>query len=121
VLRDRKIPRVVWFEDTLHYYGIPTVVFDLYILVPDIDTAADCLVKAGWLVDTQGRPTIGNAYVDLPQRRLVCPDGHTKSVLLPAVDWNQKIIVLIPEALKLAKPLWIKPSNLLPASTSYCN
>ncbi|OJJ41820.1 hypothetical protein ASPWEDRAFT_99066 [Aspergillus wentii DTO 134E9] len=90
VFSDNNIPYVVWFEDALHYHGVPTVVFDLFILVPDIDidVAADCLVKSGWIVDTERPHRIGNAIVDLPQRPVISPDRHTRTVLLPAADWK---------------------------------
>ncbi|KOC14145.1 hypothetical protein AFLA70_181g002231 [Aspergillus flavus AF70] len=42
-----QVPHAIWFEDALVHYGVPTVVFDLYILVPDNDVAADLLAKAG--------------------------------------------------------------------------
>lgn len=65
VLFDNHIPHAVWFEDALVHYGVPTVVFDLYILVPDIDLAANLLAKAGWTFDMQRPFRIGNAEVDL--------------------------------------------------------
>ncbi|KAF7616199.1 hypothetical protein AFLA_009697 [Aspergillus flavus NRRL3357] len=86
-----QIPHAIWFEDALVHYGVPTVVFDLYILVPDIDVAADLLAKAGWTFDMQKPHLIGNAKVDLvtfPQQRLISPDGVTRTVLLPAADWK---------------------------------
>lgn len=86
-----QIPHAIWFEDALVHYGVPTVVFDLYILVPDIGVAADLLAKAGWTFDMQKPHLIGNAKVDLvtfPQQRLISPDGETRTVLLPAADWK---------------------------------
>jgi hypothetical protein len=53
IFNDDELPYVIWFEDALHYYGVPMAVFDLYTLVTDIDIAADCLIKAGCMVDTQ--------------------------------------------------------------------
>lgn len=64
VLSDHKTPYVIWFEDTLHHYGVPTLKFDLYLLVMDLDKAAELLVKAGWVLDTQGPHVIGNAKVE---------------------------------------------------------
>jgi hypothetical protein len=35
--------------------GVPVVVLDLCLLVQDVDIAAECLLKAGWVIDnTQG-------------------------------------------------------------------
>lgn len=86
VLSDHKTPYVIWFEDTLHHYGVPTLKFDLYLLVMDLDKAAELLVKAGWVLDTQGPHVIGNAKVELPQKRLVFPSSKTTTVLLPAQE-----------------------------------
>ncbi|KAG9200070.1 hypothetical protein G6514_007667 [Epicoccum nigrum] len=113
ILREHGIPCVVWFEDAIAFHGVPTVVFDLYILVPDISTAADVLVRAGWKPVQQEKAVIGGAEVEYPQRRLLSatakkkheaymqeiqrplPPGHIHAsdttdytVLLPAADWN---------------------------------
>ena len=86
VLSDKQVPHVIWFEDALFQYGVPTVVFDLYILVEDIDLASEILAMAGWTFDMQGPHRIGNAEVDLdtfPQQRLISPDNHTRTVCSP--------------------------------------
>jgi hypothetical protein len=113
ILREHGIPCVVWFEDAIAHYGVPTVVFDLYILVPDIETAADVLERAGWESVQQEKAMIGVAEVEYPQRRLLStwekkkheaylqkvqrplPPGHIHgpdttdyTVLLRATDWN---------------------------------
>lgn len=66
-MHDHGVPCVVWFEDAIAHYGVPTVVFDLYILVPDISTAADVLAGAGWEPVQQEKAIIGGAEVDYPQ------------------------------------------------------
>lgn len=78
-LKQSAIPSVVWFEDAIGAYGVPTVVFDLYILVPDINTASKALEKHGWssIPLTEGK--IGNAVLDLakyPQRRFAAKSGE---------------------------------------------
>lgn len=115
ILRAQNIPCVVWFEDALRYYGVPTVGFDLYILVPDIETAAQVLTNDGWNLVPQKKGKIGFADVEYPQRRLTppsqylrksellaihsetpqlppppdpSPPGPDTTVLLPAADWN---------------------------------
>lgn len=91
VLFDHQVSHVVWFEDALLHYGVRTAVFDLYILVNDIDLAANVLAQAGWTFDMQNLHRIGNAEVDLlklPQQRLISPDTHTRTILLPATDWK---------------------------------
>ncbi|KAF1973757.1 hypothetical protein BU23DRAFT_639719 [Bimuria novae-zelandiae CBS 107.79] len=87
ILHDHSIPCVVWFEDAIAYYGVPTVLFDLYILVPDIETATQVLIRDGWNLVPQEKGKIGNADVDYPQRH-TSPPGPTTTVLLPAADWN---------------------------------
>lgn len=92
VLSDHQVPHVIWFEDTLHHYGVPTVLFDLYLLVLDVDEAAKLLVKAGWFIDLQGPHKIGSAEVEFPQRRLVLRNSPTITVLLPAQEWKFPLI-----------------------------
>lgn len=115
ILLDHNIPCVVWFEDALAHYGVPTVLFDLYVLVPDIEVATQVLRRDGWNLVSQEKGKIGIADVDSPQRRLTptsedghkaelptlhpctpkhppppdtSPPGPTTTVLLPAADWN---------------------------------
>ena len=65
MLLDHQVPYVIWFEDTLRHYGVPTALFDLYLLIPDLDEAAELLVKPGWVIGSQGPHTIGSAEVEL--------------------------------------------------------
>ncbi|KAF2241870.1 hypothetical protein BU26DRAFT_585467 [Trematosphaeria pertusa] len=127
------MPCVVWFEDAVAYYGAPTVVFDLYVLVSDIETAAQVLIQNGWTLVPQEKGKIGNANVDYAQRRLTPPsqDSHdaelskphphtsippppsTKppgptTTVLPAADWNFNLEEYAPE---IQKP-WSPPSFL---------
>jgi hypothetical protein len=116
ILHSHNLPCVVWFEDAIGYYGVSTVVFDLYILVQDIENAAQVLLQNGWNLVLQEKGRIGNAAVDYPQHRLTPPsqDSHdaelptscpstfnllpplpdtslprpTTTVLLSAADWN---------------------------------
>lgn len=88
VLHDRRVPYVIWFEDALSHFGVPTVVFDLYLLVEDIDRAAKLLIEAGWVVDMENPHKIGNSEVQFPQQRLMSPSRQTKTVILPAADWK---------------------------------
>lgn len=48
LLHDSNIPCIIWCEDAVGYYGVPTVVFNLHILVPDIHKAAKVLTQRGW-------------------------------------------------------------------------
>ncbi|RDW60439.1 uncharacterized protein DSM5745_10897 [Aspergillus mulundensis] len=96
ILGDNEVPYVVWFEDAVLLYGVPTVVFDLYILVPDLGVASRCLIKAGWALDTESPRRIGDAEVDIPQIPLLCPNGATKTVLLLASDWKVSLTASSP-------------------------
>ncbi|KAL4965199.1 uncharacterized protein BDV14DRAFT_208818 [Aspergillus stella-maris] len=89
LLEQNGIPYVVWFEDALHYYGVPTVVFSLCLLVLDMDIAADCLQSLEWVADMQCAPRIGNAEVENPRiLQLQSPSSDTELVLLKASDWK---------------------------------
>nr|POE62242.1 hypothetical protein CFP56_70629 [Quercus suber] len=117
VLRDMGIASVVWFEDALYEYDVPTMLFDLYLLVPNIDTAAQTLERSGWHMIEQQRGRIGNARLNLdqhPQHRLsptrpgrttdhrpesVRPSGIRRSSM-PIADTEQPQVVL------LAAPRW---------------
>lgn len=48
ILNENGVSNAVWFEDALAYYGSDTVVFDLYLLVADIQTATKLPVQAGY-------------------------------------------------------------------------
>lgn len=116
LLNSHNVCCVVWFEDAIGYYGVSTAVFDLYILVQDIEVAAQVLLQHGWNLVLQEKGRIGNAAVDFPQRRLTPPSQESReaelptsylstfnmlppppdkspprpmtTVLLPAADWN---------------------------------
>ena len=64
------------------------MVFDLYILVLDLNIADDYLTKAGWIVDTESPHRIGNAKVETHQLSLISPDSQTKTVFFLASDWK---------------------------------
>ena len=115
LLHESKIPCVVWFEDAIGHYGVPTVVFKLHILVPNIDEATEVLVQRGWTLAAQDPSEIQNAMANRTLRYLMPPKddsaktspndpqgtekqlipqpskdlpGQTTTLLLPAADWN---------------------------------
>jgi hypothetical protein len=101
---------VVWFEDAIGHYGVPTADFDLYLLVSDIDAAAEVLVKRGWTLAK--RQSADYHFLRRhPDFRRCClnspgtddtpkprpwpplppsndPPGPTTTVLLPVSDWK---------------------------------
>ncbi|KAB5530331.1 hypothetical protein GE09DRAFT_974142 [Coniochaeta sp. 2T2.1] len=111
LLQQNGVPSAFWFEDAIAYYGVPTIVFDVFLLVSDIDEAAAVLTESGW-----GPPPtrISDRYHFLNQppplrcRRLVPPDAEagdatasrpsrpafynphspTVTMLLRAADWE---------------------------------
>jgi hypothetical protein len=112
ILSDNNIPCVVWCEDALAHYGVPTVVFSLYLLVPNIDQAAEVLVQRGWHLEDKTQTKFGNAPLRSARHRLTPavdaarkrptwspgmgpppppsnePPGPTTTILLPASEWN---------------------------------
>ncbi|KAK3291781.1 uncharacterized protein B0H64DRAFT_477969 [Chaetomium fimeti] len=48
ILFNAGIPALIWLEDALAYYGVPTMVFELFLLVPDVDAAARVLKSSGY-------------------------------------------------------------------------
>lgn len=48
ILYSAGIPASIWLEDALAYHDVPTLVFELFLLVPDVDAAARVLMSAGY-------------------------------------------------------------------------
>lgn len=83
------IPACVWFEDALSNVGVPTMVFDLFLVVADVELAAQKLMDAGY---QRTEPTLALRPISLFSNRFAPPmqtsdDGTTPLVLLPAEDW----------------------------------
>ena len=92
--------------------GVPTVGFNLHILVPDIDRAAKVLTQRGWLLEDAAQSKFGNIPLHSTHWRLSpppdliretpgwsdetkpppppsqLPPGLTTTILLPASNWN---------------------------------
>jgi hypothetical protein len=49
VLRQSGVPCLLWLEDAIFQYGVPTIGFDLFILVADPEVAANTLRDSGWI------------------------------------------------------------------------
>lgn len=112
ILSDSNIPCVTWCEDAVGYYGVPTVVFSFYILVPDVDKAAEALIQRGWHLEDSAQTKFGNTLLRSAHRRLTppidvtqnrpawspgmgpppppskIPPGPTTTIPLPALEWN---------------------------------
>ncbi|KAL2064668.1 hypothetical protein VTL71DRAFT_3806 [Oculimacula yallundae] len=85
LLLEAGIPCVVWCEDAVAHYGVPTVVFELYVLVPDIDEAAKVLTQKGWSVGDETQSMFGNAQLLSAHRSLI-----------PPIDSNANLDIYIP-------------------------
>ena len=97
ILSNKGISCLVWFEDAIAHYGVPTVVFDLHLLVADLDEAVFALNAEGWTDKTEPDNRIGHFLDGTPStsyRRLDPPvleqdmAGATTTLLLAAKDWN---------------------------------
>ncbi|KAH8894364.1 hypothetical protein GQ53DRAFT_584644, partial [Thozetella sp. PMI_491] len=119
LLRDQGIPCLFWFEDAIAQYGVLTVVFDLWLLVPDIDEAARLLKSQGWTdAPPFDRKTFHllNRYPSILHHRLTPPGykpidfsnlplepskdsrGPTTTIILPAAAWNVPVEKLRPSS-----------------------
>lgn len=92
ILYKHNVAYTCWFEDAVAHYGVPTVLFDLYLLVKDIHIAAKVLLDNGW-AEAEGRSNdvfcFHSSKECKPYRRLVhpaFPDTHT--FLMNAADWG---------------------------------
>ncbi|KAJ5218729.1 uncharacterized protein N7498_000828 [Penicillium cinerascens] len=52
LLLQARIPCKIWGEDVLSFYGVPTVVFDLFILVSNPNEASQSLINQGYSLST---------------------------------------------------------------------
>ncbi|KAK2617039.1 hypothetical protein QQS21_000133 [Conoideocrella luteorostrata] len=103
VLQKAQVLCVIWFEDALWHHGVPTCVFDLYLLVRDIDLAAEVLLNKGWkdappptkftfnFLDPH--PEIARRRLDAPGANEINPPGEVSpepatTVLLKAADFK---------------------------------
>ncbi|WOO79585.1 uncharacterized protein LOC62_02G003110 [Vanrija pseudolonga] len=110
----------LWFEDADRYHGVPTVLFDIYILVDDMDAAERVLTQVGWQPTTINQGKVGSAVLSSPVVRLVPPgvdpipppkppplEGNgsvfyrlpTTVALLPAHVWSYDLTTHPPDSL----------------------
>ncbi|KAI9774211.1 MAG: hypothetical protein M1839_001757 [Geoglossum umbratile] len=104
ILYNAAVPYCIWCEDALSAYGVPTIVFDLFLLTPDPGEAAATLIEAGYV-----RKEPNARFCDIPQfsnrlgpatsckgdRKSIDKSGGfesldpsmTEVVLLPANEW----------------------------------
>ncbi len=108
MLGDNNVPCVIWCEDALAHYGVPTIVFSLCLLVPDIDQAAEILIQEGWHPEDETKTRFGNSSLQSAHHRLTPPGG-----LPPRAIWSPE---MGPPPLPSKKPPGPTTTILLPAS-----
>ncbi|KAL9053540.1 MAG: hypothetical protein Q9162_004707 [Coniocarpon cinnabarinum] len=96
--KDAAIPSFIWMEDAVAQYDVPTVIFDVWLLVPNVEKAAQVLQRAGWtrtevlppkqrmkklIADCQAfvSPSV-HFFDNAPDRR------HDLTILLPVEQWG---------------------------------
>jgi hypothetical protein len=99
ILHRAEIPACIWLEDALDELGVPTLVFELFLLVHDVDSAGQVLLEAGYQ-----RSTPSLALQDIPQFSTVFRPAQQEFkastqgaqsldetsgsvILLPAAEW----------------------------------
>jgi len=98
LLQKASIPCAIWFEDALAYYGVPTMVFSLYVLVADTNQAGQVLIQNDWTDVSEPpetlthfllwHPEVRRRRLDPPASNPAAPHQMVSTVLLPAADWN---------------------------------
>ncbi|KAI9771785.1 MAG: hypothetical protein M1840_001555 [Geoglossum simile] len=92
ILHDAAIPYCIWGEDILYAYGVPTVVFDLFLLASDPEKAAAKLIEVGYV----GRNPMHGPATSSEGDRIPADESRvfesydpymTVVVLLPAKEW----------------------------------
>ena len=116
VLRQNNIGCYLWFEDALGSYGVNTVVFDLHIVVPNIESAAAVLLRKGWK-PYQPRDDDYYSFLwdagALPFRSLLPPDWVVDQVdSWPPLSPSQQPLERQPVAVLLSSAFWELPSDL---------
>lgn len=127
VLARAGIPSCIWLEDALSNLGVPTEVFELFLLVPDTGLAARALMSAGY---ERQEPSL--ALTPIPQFNNLftpqetgnhspamdsdwtfeVPDAiRTSVILLPAKEWFYDL----PESLECMTAWFPTFSQLLTA------
>ena len=108
-LKSCGIPCAVWGEDLLRHFGVPTIIFDYFLLVSSPETAASKLESYRFhplppnprycFLEELTRNSIRLSHASDQHR-----DDHPAVVLLPADAWYFSMSLLSPE-LDIVPPL----------------
>ncbi|KAK2809031.1 hypothetical protein FQN50_004084 [Emmonsiellopsis sp. PD_5] len=93
LLKKSGISCYLWAEDALAYYGVPTGLKDIHIVVDDVKKAADALVERGW---QRPPPHFKPRYTDIEKATCYLVEPQCRSVgpfdpvvaLTAASDWD---------------------------------
>ncbi len=99
ILYEAGVPCVIWGEDALTAYDIPTIVFDLFLLVHDPESAARVLASHEF-----NRTTPSPRFYDIPQMsdnvprlaQIPASAVHDTADLPKADDVNAPGVILLP-------------------------
>lgn len=95
----------LWFEDAVRYHGVPTHLFDIYILVEDVAQAERVLVDAGWPRTTINLHMVGSTTLSSPVVRLVPPGMDPipppKPPPPPLLEGNGSVLYRLPTTVAL--------------------
>ena len=102
-LKSCSIPFAVWGEDLLRHFGVPTIIFDHFLLVPNPETAASKLESRGFhplppnprycFLEELTRNSIRLSHASGQHI-----DDHLAVVLLPADAWHFSMSLLSPKS-----------------------
>jgi hypothetical protein len=94
ILYDAGIPSCIWLEDALEQLGAPTLVFDLFLLVPDVEASARVLRNHGY---RKAELSLALKYVVQCDNRFTPPPNESPTsssdavVLLSADCWFYRL------------------------------
>lgn len=98
LLRSHGVTSCLWAEDALAYYSVPTVLFELYLLIPDVDLDKAVSILSSASEYKQLPPNNHEMATNLPRQfflqywssRYTNPRGRDDRIgiqLLPAVEF----------------------------------
>jgi hypothetical protein len=102
-LKSCGIPCAIWGEDLSRHFGVPTIIFDHFLLVPNPETAASKLESLGFhLLPPNPRyrflEELTHNSVRLSHVSGQHIDDHPAVVLLPADAWHFSMSLLSPKS-----------------------
>jgi len=126
ILYEAGVPCVIWCEDALTAYDIPTIVFDLFLLVHNPESAASVLASHRF-----NRTTPNPRLYDIPQMsdhvpllaQMFASTVHDMAELPKADDVNAPGVILLPAKYWRCKLPWTvdEVDNFIPPLSTLLN